>query len=124
VIPTYNEIASFIIKHRNARTFKNWHADCYEHATSIVTALINKHAFISFDDAGHIRGLALGYPLADDNKEFHVTQLLCLNKEARRDIVKQFMDTYPGVIVREAYRRGKLMTYKNSDKLLKHLATN
>ena len=112
---TARDITDWILLHRHGNAFFRYPE--WRILYDIQNAITSKTIVVSVDEHGQLHGLILGYWYKDSNT-FHVANVLSDGPNRFHAMAEKLRTLYPTCKVM-AQRRGKLVTYKNIDELIR-----
>jgi hypothetical protein len=121
-LQTAKELCEYIEKRKSSKVFAGWSITERSHRNDIVVKYLTGLLFFSRDARTQaINGLGLVEPLQQSKNEFFINQLVADNKQARIDVIQQFINKYPDAIVSKYDRKSRRVNVKDSAKLLKRI---
>lgn len=115
-------LCEYIEKRKSPKIFNGWSILETAHCRDILVKYLTGLLFFSRDARTQaINGVGLVEPLQKSKDEFFIKQLIADNKQARIEVIQQFLNKYPDAVVSKYDRNGRRVTVKDSAKLLKRI---
>jgi hypothetical protein len=108
------DIVDFVNANKRGKAFEGWSND--DLAWAFYNGIGTKAAAISLSAQNEIVGVVLCEP-AHDYKILHVIGIIAKTRDAFKSLMGKFVELYPEYDL-QAYRRGNLIRYKNTKKLV------
>lgn len=118
--PTSNDVIEFVLQERDG-TNAFLHYSRHDLYITLGRAAADNLCFVSVGDDNRVDGVVTSQ-VAIQPKTLEITNLLCTSRQAVRNLITKYYEHWHGYHLIAERRNGKMIHYKDTNKLLKKLS--